>query len=170
MSASGNNFPHPFHKVKADFEKLVSDLAVIISGIAENEFKSNFRKQGYEESGGSVTAWAKRKGNIDSGRALLIKSGRLRRGFKKRPTDDTAVVINDVPYAKPLNEGSKKRVNVRATTYKKKKPNKKKQRPVVYVKAHKRQNNLPARPIMKDTEALHKKIDKRISLELKKLL
>ena len=170
MSANENNFSHPFHKLKADFEKLVGDLAVIISGIAENEFKSNFRRGGYIESGNSVTAWAKRKNDKDSGRALLIKSGRLRRGFKKRPTADTAVVINDTPYAKPLNEGSNKRINVRAATYKKKKPNKKNQRTVVYVKAHKRQNNLPARPFMKDTEALNKKIDKRISLELKKLL
>jgi len=169
MSAGRNNFPHPFRKVQEQYRKLVEELPMIVSSVAENEFKSNFRKQGYEEDSG-VIAWQKRKNDRASGRALLIKTGRLRRGFKKRPTTDTAVVINDTPYAKALNEGSSKRVNVKATTYKRKKPNKKRQRKLVYVKAHKRQNNLPARPFMKDTVALHRKIDKRISMELKKLL
>jgi phage gpG-like protein len=166
---SANKFTHPFKKAEAQFRKLVNDLPMIVSSVAENEFKGNFRKQGYQENSG-VIAWPKRKNDKAQGRALLIKSGRLRRGFKKRPTADTAVVINDVPYAKPLNEGSKKRVNVKAAAYKRKKPNKKKQRPVIYVRAHKRQNNLPARPFMKDTIALRRLIDKRISSELKKLL
>lgn len=166
---SAKRFPHPWAEVKKNYHKLMATLPMTISSIAENEFKGNFRKQGYTEDSG-VVAWAKRKNDKASGRALLIKTGRLRRGFKKQPTADTAVVINDTPYAKALNEGSNKRVNVKAANYKRKKPNRKKERKVVYVKAHKRQNNLPARPFMKDTIALHRRIDKRISIELIKLL
>lgn len=79
-----------------------------VSGIAEKEFKENFSRQGYRNDSGGVTKWIKRKHNKnqrDASRAILIKSGRLRRGFKKRPDANTARVINDVTYAKVHSAG-----------------------------------------------------------------
>lgn len=161
---SANQFPHPFHKLEKEFKILMEKLPLIVSSVAELEFKENFRRQGYEETPGAVTAWAKRKNDARKGRAILIKTGRLRRAFKKRPTHDTAVVINDTPYAAVHNEGDKSRVNVKGHSYKGKNSRK-----VVYIRPHKRQNNTPARPFMKHTRGLVIKIDKRIEKELLKL-
>lgn len=66
----------------------------------------NFSAQGYQ--GNSFTPWAARKKqrNKDIGRALLIQSGRLRRGWNSRVLRPGKVkIFNDVPYAEIHNNG-----------------------------------------------------------------
>ena len=66
----------------------------------------NFSAQGFQ--GNSFTPWAARKKqrSKDIGRALLIQSGRLRRGWNSRVMRPGEVKIyNDVPYAEIHNNG-----------------------------------------------------------------
>jgi phage gpG-like protein len=159
-----SNFPHPFKKFKEDLTAYVKDLPMIVSGIAEKEFVENFKRQGYRTKSG-VVKWKKRKKETtkDEGRALLIKRGRLRRGFKKRPTSGVAKVINDVPYAAAHNQGDKSSVSVGSSERR----IKKKKGKVVSVRAYTRKNNLPARPFMITTEPLLKDIEKKVINDLK---
>src|SRR5690242_14903827 len=111
-----NKFPHPFGELMKKLKTYKSKLPMKVSGIAEEDFKENFRRQGIRGKSGNTIGWKKRKNESDKrkNRALLIKSGRLRRGFKKRPSATHARVINDVPYAEAHNEGSQKTVNVKS--------------------------------------------------------
>jgi phage gpG-like protein len=175
-----NQFPTPFKNFRDKFKAYQRNLPMLVSGIAEQEFKENFKRQGYRDGNG-VKKWKKRNPDTRPGRAILIKSGRLKRGFKKRPDANTARVINDVPYAKAHNEGDQSTVsikghtrtltkaNARFTNIKAKKAYTKKiktTRRDHLVKAHSRKNNLPARPFMVTTPALLKDIDSRIQKDI----
>lgn len=100
-------FPHPFGDMAKRYRKLRRELPMIASKIAENEFRQNFRRQGYRDAGGKVTPWAKRKDGSDAGRAVLVKTGRLRRETKAAPTFGHARVLNRTPYAAIHNRGGK---------------------------------------------------------------
>ncbi len=66
----------------------------------------NFSAQGYQ--GNSFNPWAARKKqrSKDIGRALLVQSGRLRRGWNSRVLRPGEVkIFNDVPYAEIHNNG-----------------------------------------------------------------
>lgn len=74
-------------RVERTFKRLARELssdhaekiaAQIISEEVEDAAKSSFAKQADPVSG---ARWKKRKGNVDPGRAILIKSGSLRRGI-----------------------------------------------------------------------------------------
>jgi phage gpG-like protein len=155
-----NDFPHPFRAMMQQFAEYRRKLPMLVSGIAEKEFKENFTRQGYRNDSGGVTKWKPRhqpEPKRRQGRALLIKSGRLRRGFKKRPDANTARVINDVPYAAAHNEGSKETVKVAQHVRRSVRSKK-----VAIVKAHMRKNNIPARPIMITTKPLLDDIDAKV--------
>ncbi len=151
------SFPHPIGRLSKLYRELRRRLPVTVSALALNEFKGNFRKQGYNESGESITKWEKRKNDTekDKGRALLIKSGRLRRSLRTNPTADSARVTTNVPYAAIHNEGGKisKTVTVKAHLRKR-----------IVVKSHQRKMNteIPARPFMITTDSLTSKINKHI--------
>jgi phage gpG-like protein len=72
---------------------------------AVSHFKDNWKKQGYDDNG--VTPWKQRK-VVDSGRAILVKTGRLRRSFNMYPTFNRVAVINDTPYSFYNNYGTNK--------------------------------------------------------------
>jgi phage gpG-like protein len=179
--------PHPFNRLKADWRRLFKELPIIISNLAMNEFKANFRRQGLRTDGQSVERWEKRKGK-KSTRPLLTKSGRLKRSFKIRPTFGVARVVNNAPYAKAHNEGYKGAVRVRkhrrgvfakaqeGTGIYSIKTRKEKMRGVKratgqtrIVKAHSRQMDLPKRPFMKTTPALQKDMEKKLDQQLKRI-
>jgi phage gpG-like protein len=153
-----NKFPHPFHDLEKKLKTYKSKLPMKVSGIAEKDFKDNFTRQGVRGKSGNIIKWKKRKNESEKrkGRAILIKSGRLRRGNKKRPDATHARVINDVPYAEAHNEGSKETVNVKAFTRRSKLSKKPSE-----VKAHSCKNNLDARPFMVTTEPLLDEINKQ---------
>jgi phage gpG-like protein len=158
-----NKFPHPFRELEKNLKALKAKLPMKVSGIAEEDFKENFRRQGVRGNGGNIIGWKKRKNESEKrkGRALLIKSGRLRRGFKKRPDANNARVINDVPYAQANNEGNKETVSVKAFTRRSRRTKK-----ISNVKAHSRKNNLDARSFMITTEPLLKDISEQMGKDV----
>lgn len=84
-----------------------AELPKALGNDAMNHFKDNFRKQGYEDS--VVKAWVPRK-KVDSGRAILVKSGRLRRSFAMTVISRNRIqVINDTPYSVYHNYGNPSR-------------------------------------------------------------
>lgn len=182
-----NRFKHPFAKIAPAYREMRKRLPKEISDIAVDEFKGNFKVGGYRGDSGT-TFWKERKqkkGN--KGRGLLIKSGRLRRGIRPYPTYESARVINDVPYAKALNEGFKGTVRVKShnrrrlgtlrhgtgvfnvRTRKEKFKTSKTVKSIISVKSHKRKMNLVARPFMISGKPLLNNIDKHITTQLDKL-
>ena len=80
---------------------LIKSLPQQLGAVALESIDDNFRSQSF-----FGTPWKPRvvaKGN--DGRALLVKSGRLRRSFKLQNSGLTVVLFTDVPYAEIHNEG-----------------------------------------------------------------
>lgn len=94
-------------------EKLAENLKVIVQrapravgAIVSAHFRQNFDKQGFDDN--FVRKWKARKknGKKDKGRAILVKSGRLKRSIRVRRANQSEVVIGTaVPYARIHNEG-----------------------------------------------------------------
>lgn len=104
------NNPNPWAEIRKNYNKLWKSLPQAVSVIAQTEFKENFRRQGYRTDSGSVEKWQARqhgRGKNDSKRALLIKTGRLRRSLKTAHSSNMAKVLSNVPYAQIHNEGGK---------------------------------------------------------------
>jgi phage gpG-like protein len=88
-----------------EVQELLRDFIRIMGIDARNHFVKNFEKQGFDDD--SVHAWQKRK-ITDEGRAILVKSGDLRRSIKVDKTStDKVVISSDLPYARIHNEGLK---------------------------------------------------------------
>lgn len=91
------------------------DLPAIVGNEVINFTLENFEKQGWQ--GNSFEPWEKRKNPTtwgkkdDTGRALLVKTGKLKRSIRILAIDQDKVSIGvggaDVPYAKAHNEGFK---------------------------------------------------------------
>lgn len=74
---------------------------------AVNHFKDNWRKQGFDDS--TVKPWKSRKNNLDPGRAILVKTGRLRRSFNMLVQSVNRIFVeNDAPYSVYNNYGTKR--------------------------------------------------------------
>lgn len=125
---ANKRFPVPFGEIARKYIAMRRQLPRQVSIIAAGHFKDNFRRQGTLDNG-TVISWQPRKlrkrkpgggrdrggrflkktpAEIDSTRALLIKSGRMRRAIQPKPSGDYAVVVNDTPYAEAHNEGTDK--------------------------------------------------------------
>jgi phage gpG-like protein len=96
-------------KVYRSFPGRAATIAVAFS-------KDRFREQAWVDN--TTQPWRKRKENArqrnkSQGRAILMKSGRLKRSIRKiRVGPSTAVVGTDVPYAAAHNYGFKGKVTV----------------------------------------------------------
>lgn len=88
---------------KPKLDKAVNAMGVL----AKNHFTESFRNQGFTDE--SLEAWKPRKRTERSrmgSRAILVKSGRLRRSLSVRRFGALAVKITtDVPYARVHNDG-----------------------------------------------------------------
>lgn len=71
-----------------------SDLPYKVESAAMEFVDNNFANQGWEGKG-----WKESKGTI------LVKSGRLRSGFRSDISKEQVRIYNDIPYAKIHNEG-----------------------------------------------------------------
>jgi phage gpG-like protein len=90
-------------------------LPAIIGNEVVNFSKENFNRQGF--LGDTFEPWRKRKSRKDRGRAILVKTARLKRGTRVIRANWSAVVVgNDAPYAKAHNDGSTQEVSVRSHT------------------------------------------------------
>lgn len=99
-------FPHPFSDLAKRFRAYHRTLPRVVSVMAQEHFRQNFRRQGaLTGNGGSLEKWAPRKDGSDKGRAVLVKTGRLRRSLRTKPSGSTARVVNDAPYARIHNRG-----------------------------------------------------------------
>jgi phage gpG-like protein len=85
------------------YAKKRAGLTKVLGNEATNHFKDSWRKQGWDDN--TVKAWAKRK-KKDSGRAILVKSGRLKRSFYMKVESQNRVIVeNNTPYADIHNYG-----------------------------------------------------------------
>lgn len=180
-----SQFPNPFGPLLANYKRLRRRLPREVAIIAAKHFKDNFRRQGIL-SNGTVISWKPRKFNRkDNTRAILIKSGRLRRAIRPSSSGDYAIVTNDTPYAEIHNEGGKieSTASIGAHTRNtydhdevsapgaRKEKWKKTQRGNHQVKAHSRKLNttIPARPFMVTTSDLENEFEEHLFDEIDKL-
>lgn len=94
-------------------KQITTDLQRAIKQIIPNKvkqigllhFDNSFKEQGF--TGGVYLPWQKlkKKGRRNKGRAILIKSGRLRRSIRARLEPNKVIFSTDVPYAQIHNEG-----------------------------------------------------------------
>jgi phage gpG-like protein len=98
------NFKQVIRKLTRDrsFPRRLGTLAV-------NHFKQSFRDEGFTD--GSLKKWRKRKNNVDAGRAVLVKSGDLRRSIKIKRASFKSIIVGTtgIPYATIHNEGGSTR-------------------------------------------------------------
>jgi phage gpG-like protein len=149
-------FPSPFSDMASRFRAYRRELPRIASKLAENHFRANFRRQGaFTGSGGSLEKWEPRRSGKDKGRAILVKSGRLRRALRSAPNFKYARVINNTPYAAIHNRGGALKgqaaawsTNLRSGLIRRRQSN----TPAA----------MPARPFMVTTEPLAKEISAEI--------
>jgi phage gpG-like protein len=97
-----------FGKVINNVEKLKKTLPVLLANQAQTFFVESWKKKGWDDNG--VKAWQKRKdtGKKSQGRALLVKSGKLRRAVGQSirlKTFDKIQLVVALPYAAVHNEG-----------------------------------------------------------------
>jgi phage gpG-like protein len=104
-------------KAMQEFDGAFVNLVRIAGTDAVNHFTKSFRDQGFTDN--SLERWEPRKGDfvngisrlrkrerIRSGRAILVKSGALRRSLRKISKSRLSVtIISDLPYANVHNEG-----------------------------------------------------------------
>ncbi len=86
-------------KLESQQPKLMAEIALI----AQEFFKTNFKKQGSLKTG--FEAWTPRKFNSGKGRSLLRQSGLLFNEIRKRSGKNYAAVYNGLKYARIHNDG-----------------------------------------------------------------
>ena len=89
----------------ASLQKMKSTLPTVLGNKIKNFTMDAFRKQGWTDNG--FERWKPRKKNKDAGRAILVKTGKLRRSIKVRTANWTRVVVGSygIDYAQIHNEG-----------------------------------------------------------------
>lgn len=154
------DFPD-FNKELGQLDKLIRELPTLIGNTAVNFFKDSWDREGFIDS--KLERWPRRK-RRDVGRALLLKSGDLKRSINFKVYSKKRILIySDVSYAQAHNEGLLKRVGVRAHTRRVRGGKRTK------VKAHTRVMDLPKRQFMGPSKVLTKRIEKHIEHALKQI-
>lgn len=168
---TSKKYPHPFGQVAKRYRKFRRELTTVASNIALNEFEGNFGRNGsggYRDDAGKFVAWEPRKVETTrtgrrvktSRRSILVRSGRLKRSFKRTPTFTKARVINTAPYASIHNEGGLIKGTVTVREHTRKGGSK--------VRQHTRKVNteMPKRPFMEGNKAINDEINSHINNEL----
>jgi phage gpG-like protein len=103
----GNSFEQVIRVSINNYSRGRAALPKRLGNEAVNHFKDNWRKQGFDNT--TVQPWKSRKGGKDPGRAILVKTGRLRRSFNMIVQSISRVFVeNDAPYGIHHNYGTKK--------------------------------------------------------------
>lgn len=182
MDDLGKQFAALFKKT----ERAMAKFPVLAANTAENFFKDSFNQQGF--SGQTQEPWPKRKtdkNRRDSGRAILVKSGKLKRSIHRMRADWNAVIVGtELPYAEIHNNGFKGTEQVRqhfrmgtkkaVTRYNKNGTARKgaltRIRTLEHeVKAHSRNMKMPRRRFIGNSPYLDQRIDRVFINEFKKL-
>lgn len=156
-------------KIRAAESEVLNDPHLEVARMLESEalqfVDGNFRNQGWEG-----VPWKKSKGTV------LVKTGRLRRGFQSFVSPGEARIVNDVPYARIHNEGltgtSAVRQHTRAKSVKAGK-GLRKISSMVNVAAHQRTYNMPVRQFAPvpgfESDTLRQSVKDRLSKYLENL-
>ncbi len=107
-----NNSDRVFKGMENRFNEALRKLPRVLGTEVVRYSEQRFREQGWDGQ-----PWRRRKPGAknDTGRATLVKTGRLRRSIRiTKITADTVSVGSDVPYARIHNEGYNGPQNVRA--------------------------------------------------------
>jgi len=182
-----STYPSPWKRVAREFRAMLQTLPAEVSTIAANDFRENFRRQGYINRGGVLIPWRKRA-FLGTGRnrtrATLVKTGFLLRSNRPAAFGMTARVINSADYASAHNDGFKgtvsvkshsrglyttTKVNSKTKAGKNRTVNQRTLNAVTKVKAHSRTMNLPKRTFMVNSPVLDKAIDQHINQRLEKI-
>lgn len=176
----------PIKQAEQHFKDVLQYAPGMLGNDAVNFFLDSFKRQAW--LGNNLQPWAKRRNNKgrNSGRAILVDTGRLRRSIRIIGVSAGAVTIGtDVPYAKAHNEGFRGVVNVKEHTrnqYKKEKQatgkltktGKERMKTVQRisanhtVKAHTRKVNITQRQFMGESPYLTKILQRRLQAEMMK--
>lgn len=176
----------PVKKIEQHFKEVLMYAPTMLGNDAVNFFLDSWKRQGW--LGDSLEPWRKRSSNAkrNSGRAILMDTGRLRRSIRIIRTSTGSVTVGtDVPYARAHNEGFRGTVSVKAHnrnrytrskegTGKFSKKGIERMKTVQrigstgMVKAHTRKVNLPKRQFMGESPYLTKLLARRLQAELMK--
>lgn len=177
---------NPIADKLAELAKAQKALPRKIAVVAVNFSKERFRQQGWQDKG--LQRWMPRKKRGDrqtDNRAILVKSGRLRRSIRAVSVTGSRVVIGtDVPYAKVHNEGGTGEVIQKVGAHSRKAHSRKgyttrdgRKVAAGVVKEHsvqafvrKRKLNIPKRQFMGPSEALDKLVGDLIRKEFDDVL
>lgn len=185
---------NPLNQVERHIQSVMLYAPGMLANDAVNFFLDRFREQGWLGTG--FQPWRQRKAvtkwggttKRNSGRAILIDSGRLRRSIRATSIMNGEIKIgSDVPYAKAHNEGMRLGLIQQVGQFErkrfgqaivKKKTLKKRsnitwgkvQTGTIKVKAHTRRVNMriPQRQFMGDSQVLRAKLIRRLETELMK--
>lgn len=165
--------------------KAVDNLMPKIATHAVNFFKERFRQQNWMDNYTEPWKLRKERGKNRYRRAILTKTGRLRRSIRKaNVTRTSAVIETDVPYAYAHNFGVNGTVNVKEHSrnrYKRQKERyttrtgKERTRTKrviddaadsIKVKAHKRKMRLPRRQFIGESAVLNTQLSRLVTAEL----
>jgi phage gpG-like protein len=101
-----NNIQRQLEQDAAKIDRFLRSAPRMMGQLAVREFVGSFRRQAFTDGAGVTHAWPKRKKADKKGRAILVKSGRLRRSIRVTSTDSDSVTVgSDVSYAQLHNEG-----------------------------------------------------------------
>lgn len=157
---------HNFDQVVKKYSELKRKLPKLIGNEAVNFALDNFRKQGWQD--GHLYPWKKRRPGAtrNSGRAILVDTGRGRRSIRVGTLSNNRVTIVGIDYMGAHNEGAHITgpQNVRSHTrrYRGRRVN---------VRRHQRHVNirLPRRRFIGDSVTLNNRINRMVKLKLLKV-
>lgn len=106
-------------QLQANIDQMKQHLPQIIANDVQKFFGDSFKNQGFTDGG--FKKWAQRKGNKDSGRAILVKSGALRRAVMNSArivSFNKIEFVVGLPYAHVHNDGGtfKRKAHVKTST------------------------------------------------------
>lgn len=184
-----DNLEQQFRNFHNNVQNTLRSFPVVAGSIAVNFFQDSFNKQAWIDT--SKDKWKPRKdtGKRNKGRAILVKSGRLKRATRvKHASWNNVLVVNDTPYAAAHNDGvnetqtvkgHKRTATRRASTkssYKAIGNEKRKARKIKIngathsVKSYSRHMKIPRRRFMGESMALNNRIDREFLRRLTKIV
>ena len=170
--------PNIIKEVEARVKATLKTLPNLVGNEVVNFAKDNFRRQGF--LGDRFEAWPQRKASgawgktpRNKGRALLIDTGKLRRGTRVVSADWNAVKVgNAIPYAKAHNDGARLGLIQTVKGHQRKRRKGKRGAGAIQVKAHTRKvmMKMPQRRFLGKSQYLTRNIHRLIAYQIKKAL
>lgn len=164
-----NNQAYKLEKLKRNYMRLKRGIPNIMGTVAVNHVLANFKNQGLKENG-SFKPWPSR--NYDASRALLVKSGALRRSVHSIPKGNGATLKASKEYAQIQNDGGQIAITAKMRRFFWAMYQETKQPRYKHMALAKGSINIPKRQFMPSHQSpdLAKEIDIEIIRHLQKLL